>query len=171
MADTTETDFDTWVRARGAALMRFAFLITRDRSRAEDAVQDALLAAYPRWSRIQRAGDPEAYVRRIVVNADISRWRRFRRREAPTDDPGALRPDAGDDPAAGYAEQDAAWTLCAALPAKQRAAIVLRYYEGCSDAEIATILGCTAGTVRSQIHRALATLRRRLSVPEEVGQS
>lgn len=166
-----EDDFDTWVTARGASLLRFAYLMTRDHSRAEEAVQDALVAAYLRWARIQRAGDPEAYVRRSIVNADISRWRRFFRRETPVDDPDALGPPESRDLASDHAEQEAVWSLCASLPTRQRAAVVLRYYEGCSDAEIAEVLGCTAGTVRSQIHRALTTLRTRLGVAEEVGHS
>jgi RNA polymerase sigma-70 factor (sigma-E family) len=158
-------DFDDWVTQRGAALLRFAYLITRDHARAEEAVQDALLAAYSRWSRICRAQDPEAYVRRSIVNADISRWRRFFRRETPTADPvqASYRPDHAD----AQAEQDAVWTLCATLPTKQRAAVVLRYYEDLPDAEIAAILDCSPATVRSQIHRALATLRTTLTTAEE----
>lgn len=182
--DDGPADFDTWVLAHGAALLRFAYLITRDHSRAEEAVQDALVAAYARWSRLRELRDPESYVRRCIVNADISRWRRFLRREVPVGDPAALRRSpgatadrAGDltgdrtaDHAADHAEQDAVWRLCASLPPRQRSAVVLRYYEGCSPAEIAEILGCTAGTVRSQLHRALATLRATLSATEEVGQ-
>ena len=80
-------DFDEWVAQRGAALLRFAYLLTRDHARAEEAVQDALIAAYSRWTRICRGQDPEAYVRRSIVNADISRWRRFLRRETPTPEP------------------------------------------------------------------------------------
>lgn len=158
--------FEAWVRERGAAMLRFGYLVTRDQGRAEEAVQDALIAAYPRWARICRQGDPEAYVRRSIVNADISRWRRFLRRpEAPIEEH-TQKPTP--DHAAGFAEQDAVWALCATLPTRQRAAVVLRYYEGLPDAAIAEILGCTAGTVRSQIHRALATLRTMLSVAEEV---
>jgi RNA polymerase sigma-70 factor (sigma-E family) len=160
-------DFDEWVRSRGAALLRFAYLVTRDRGRAEEAVQDALVAAYPRWSKISRTGDPEAYLRRAVVNADISRWRKFFRRESPVGEPSTLDTATGDH-AGPYAEQDAVWTLCASLPTKQRAAVVLRYYEGLPDSEIAEILDCTPGTVRSQIHRALASLRTTLSTTEEV---
>lgn len=180
-SDEQPPDFDTWVQQRGAALLRFAYLVTRDHSRAEEAVQDALVSAYPRWGRIQRAGDPEAYVRRAIVNADISRWRRFFRRETPISDPklfetarpvtGSTGGHAGEhagDHAGEHAEQDAVWALCASLPTKQRAAVVLRYYEGLPDVEIAEILGCTAGTVRSQIHRALASLRTTLGATEEV---
>jgi RNA polymerase sigma-70 factor (sigma-E family) len=158
-------DFDEWVAQRGAALLRFAYLLTRDHARAEEAVQDALIAAYSRWTRICRGQDPEAYVRRSIVNADISRWRRFLRRETPTPDPAAER--AGADLADAQAEQDAVWTLCATLPTKQRAAVVLRYYEDLPDAEIADILDCSPATVRSQIHRALATLRTTLTTAEE----
>ncbi|GAB2568441.1 SigE family RNA polymerase sigma factor [Kribbella endophytica] len=159
-------DFDAWVSHRGAGLLRFAYLITRDRGRAEEAVQDALIAAYPRWSRI--GADPDAYVRRCIVNADISRWRRFFRRETPVDDPSALAGDVGDDHAASYADADAVWRLCASLPTRQRAAVVLRYYEGLPDADIAEILGCTAATVRSQIHRALSSLRATLKEVEQL---
>jgi RNA polymerase sigma-70 factor (sigma-E family) len=167
MADEGAPDFDTWVLQRGAALLRFAYLVTRDHSRAEEAVQDALVSAYSRWSRILQHGDPEAYIRRSIVNADISRWRKFLRRETPVGD-SAVFDSAGVDHAGSHAEQDAVWNLCASLPTRQRAAVVLRYYEGLPDAEIAEILGCTAGTVRSQIHRALASLRTTLSVTEEV---
>ncbi|HET6299727.1 MAG TPA: SigE family RNA polymerase sigma factor [Kribbella sp.] len=164
MAD--ELDFDTWVSLRGAGLLRFAYLITRDHGRAEEAVQDALVAAYSRWSRI--GAEPDAYVRRCIINADISRWRRFFRRETPVGDPDLLSSGPGADHAVTHAEKDAVWTLCASLPTRQRAAVVLRYYEGLPDAEIAEILGCSAGTVRSQIHRALASLRTTLSTTEEV---
>jgi RNA polymerase sigma-70 factor (sigma-E family) len=167
MAD--EPDFDTWVSHRGAGLLRFAYLITRDHGRAEEAVQDALVAAYSRWSRI--GAEPDAYVRRCIINADISRWRRFFRRETLVEDPDLLSGSVlgvGIDHAVAHAEKDAVWTLCASLPTRQRAAVILRYYEGLPDAEIAEILGCSAGTVRSQIHRALASLRTTLSTAEEV---
>ena len=159
-------DFDTWVSHRGAGLLRFAYLITRDRGRAEEAVQDALIAAYPRWSRI--GADPDAYVRRCIVNADISRWRRFFRRETPVDDLDVFGGTPGADHAASYADADAVWRLCASLPTRQRAAVVLRYYEGLPDADIAEILGCTAATVRSQIHRALSSLRATLKEVEQL---
>jgi RNA polymerase sigma-70 factor (sigma-E family) len=156
-------EFDDWVAQRGAALLRFAYLVTRDHSRAEEAVQEALISAYPRWKRITRDGDPEAYVRRSIVNADISRWRKFFRRETVTESP--VVGDAPDH-AVAHADADAVWALCATLPTKQRAAVVLRYYEDLPDGDIAVILDCSPATVRSQIHRALATLRATAS--EEV---
>lgn len=162
-------DFEPWVRASGAGLLRFAYLVLRDHDRADEAVQDALIAAYPRWARIVRSGDPGPYLRRCVINADVSRWRRFGRRETPVADLAELRDDTEPDPAELYADEDAIWALCGTLPVKQRAAVVLRYYEGRPDVEIATALGCSVSTVRSQIHRALATLRVRLQA-EEVHQ-
>ncbi|MEV6282850.1 SigE family RNA polymerase sigma factor [Kribbella sp. NPDC051770] len=167
MGTTEEApDFDSWVSLRGAGLLRFAYLITRDRGRAEEAVQDALIAAYPRWSRI--GADPDAYVRRCIVNADISRWRRFFKRETPVDDPSLLTASFAGDHADSHADADAVWRLCASLPTRQRAAVVLRYYEGLPDADIAEILGCTAATVRSQIHRALSSLRASLKEVEQL---
>lgn len=162
-------DFDAWLASNGSDLLRFAFLVLGDRQRAEDAVQEALARACSRWRRISSADDPRAYVRRMVVNADISWWRKFGRREHPVEAfgrPGEGAAVADTDPATVVTEVDAMWRLCADLPRRQRAAVVLRYYEGLPDAEIARILGCVEGTVRSQIHRALATLRARLSEQE-----
>lgn len=158
-------DFEAWVHARGPALLRFAYLLTGDPNRAEEAVQDALVAAFSRWRRIVRADDPEAYVRRMVVNADVSRWRRFPRRETPVE---VVRDVAVGDLAVGVTEEQAAWALVRGLPPRQRAAVVLRFYEGLSDREIAVILGCAEGTVRSQISRALEALRRQVLAEEEV---
>lgn len=164
-------DFESWVRASGAGLLRFAYLVLRDHDRAEEAVQDALVAACPRWKRIVRSGDPGPYLRRCVINADVSRWRRFGRRETPFADLAELADSAIDDPADSVVDDDALWELCGTLPLKQHAAVVLRYYEGRTDAEIAEALGCTVSTVRSQIHRALATLRGRIRVDLEVEQA
>lgn len=163
-------DFESWVKASGGALLKFAYLITGDRERAADAVQDALVAACPRWQRIIAGGDPGAYLRRCVVNADTSRWRRFLRRETPMADVPEPETVANGDPAHRVTVEDTAWTLCSRLPTKQRAAVVLRFYEGRTDDEIAATLDCTVSTVRSQIHRALATLRGQLRA-EEVEQA
>jgi len=112
-------DFDEWVAQRGAALLRFAYLLTRDRARAEEAVQDALIAAYSRWTRICRDRDPEAYVRRSIVNADISRWRRFFRRETPTADP--VEDSSDPDHAETQAEHRALATLRTTLTSVEEA--------------------------------------------------
>jgi RNA polymerase sigma-70 factor (sigma-E family) len=155
--------FDAWVAARGPSLLHFAHLITGNRADAQDAVQDALAAAYPRWERLRAAGTHDAYVRRSIVNRHISLWRSLRRREQPVAQPEQLRPAvAGSDHALAVADAQAAWALCQSLPKTQRAAVVLRYYDDQSYAQIADVLGCTESTARSHVRRALAALRDRL---------
>jgi RNA polymerase sigma-70 factor (sigma-E family) len=155
-------DFEQWVTQKADALLRFAYVLTGDKALAEDAVQDALTTACSRWGRVSKADDPEAYVKRMVVNAHISWWRRFRRREAPVEDPVRTAPAAPDGTAA-RAESEAIWALCATLPDKQRAAVVLRFYEELSYAEIGVLLHCAEATARSHVHRALAALKTTLS--------
>jgi RNA polymerase sigma factor (sigma-70 family) len=111
---------------------------------------------------VSRADDPEAYVKRMVVNAHISWWRRFRRREAPVEEPTRTAATAPDG-AGSRAEAEAVWALCATLPDKQRTAVVLRFYEELSYAEIAHLLHCAEATARSHVHRALAVLKDTLS--------
>lgn len=161
-ARTGPLDFEVWVTEKADALLRFAYVLTGDSNLAEDAVQDALTTACARWSRVSRADDPEAYVKRMVVNAHISWWRRFRRREAPVPEPVRTARAVGDGTAA-RAESEAIWALCATLPDKQRAAVVLRFYEELSYAEIAQLLHCAEATARSHVHRALAALKTTLS--------
>jgi RNA polymerase sigma factor (sigma-70 family) len=104
-----------------------------------------------------------------VVNADTSRWRRFVRRERLEPDPTLFaKQGTGADTAGRVVLEDAMWSLCQQLPPRQRAAIVLRYYyDDYADAEIAAVLACSVSTVRSQIHRGLATLRNKISATEE----
>jgi RNA polymerase sigma-70 factor (sigma-E family) len=150
----TEATFETWVAARTAALMRTAYLLTGDWQRAEDLLQTALMRCYPRWERID---DPEAYVRRTLV-VTYAGWRR-RRWTGEVPGPLPERPDVTDAHAAADARTDAL-RLLASLPPRQRAVVVLRYYEGLSESEIAAVLGVSTGTVKSQAARALARLRR-----------
>ncbi len=159
---SADVDFETWVAARGDALLRFAYVLTGDATLGEDAVQDALTTACAKWSRIRRADDPDAYVRRMIVNAHVSWWRRFRRRESPVADP-ALSTQVTSDGVGERAEADAVWALCATLPPQQRAAVVLRYYEGLSYAEIGEVLGCAEATARSKVFRALGSLKTALT--------
>jgi RNA polymerase sigma-70 factor (sigma-E family) len=161
-AHTSAIDFELWVTEKADALLRFAYILTGDRTLAEDAVQDALTTACARWSRVSRADDPEAYVKRMVVNAHISWWRRFRKREAPAAEPSRTAPPSPDGTAA-RADAEAIWALCATLPDRQRAAVVLRFYEDLSYAEIAALLHCAEATARSHVHRALAVLKTTLS--------
>lgn len=152
--------FEAFVADRLDRLLRYATALTCDPHLAQDIVQEVLLRAQRRWSRIESMQAPDAYLRRMITNEYLS-WRR--RRAARTVASTHRTLDALStpvaDPATGYAERDAMRGRIAALPRKQRAAILLRYYEDCTDAEIAEILGCTAGTVRSHVSRALATLR------------
>jgi RNA polymerase sigma-70 factor (sigma-E family) len=157
-----ELDFEVFVSERADALLRFAYVLTGDTTLAEDAVQDALTTACARWGRVSRADDPEAYLKRMVVNAHISWWRRFRRRESPTAEVVATAPPAPDG-SADRADAEAVWELCKRLPDKQRAAVVLRFYEDLSYAEIAQLLHCAEATARSHVHRALAVLKDTLS--------
>jgi RNA polymerase sigma-70 factor (sigma-E family) len=155
--------FDDWVAARGPALLRLAHLLTGGSGEAEDVVQDALSRALPRWDRISRLDDPDAYVRRMVVNAHTSWWRRFRRREAPVAD---VRPSAvvaGPEAAMPVDERARVWQACRALPEAQRTAVVLRFYEQLEYAEIAALTGVREGTVRSRVSRGLAVLRVELA--------
>ncbi len=154
-----EPGFDSWVEARVAALLRFAYLVTGSQQAAEDAVQSALVSACEKWSRVSRRDDPDAYVRRMVVNAHISAWRRSGRRESPVAE---VRDATVADPARVVVEHDAVWRMCSSLPPQQRAAVVLRFYEDLEYAEIAAILGVAEPTARSHVHRALAALRREL---------
>jgi RNA polymerase sigma-70 factor (sigma-E family) len=155
-------EFDDYVRKRGAALVRLGHLLTGDRHQGEDLAQEVLARAFVRWNRIS-ADSPEPYLRRMLVNAAISRWRLASNREVATADPHGSREASGPgDLGTEAAERDAAWRLIRVLPPKQRAAVVLRYYEDLDDTAIAEVLSCSRETVRSQVKRALDTLRTRL---------
>ncbi|MEJ2852558.1 MULTISPECIES: SigE family RNA polymerase sigma factor [unclassified Saccharothrix] len=148
-------EFGEYVERRRPALMRFATVLTCQAWLAEDLVSDVLGRAFERWERISRLDEPHAYVRRMVVNEYLS-WRRRLARTSPR----AELEDVGrGDGADERAERDAMIRRLATLPRRQRAAVVLRYYAGLPDAEIAAELGCRVTTVRSQISRALASLR------------
>jgi RNA polymerase sigma-70 factor (sigma-E family) len=157
--------FDAWASARVPALLRFAYVVTGSQAAAEDAVQAALERALTRWDRIARAEDPDAYVRRMVVNAHVSLWRRSGRHESPVP---LVALTEGTDPAEQVTTVEAVRRVCAGLPRRQRAAVALRFYEDRDYAEIAALLGCSEATARSYVHRALQSLRRELA-EEETG--
>ncbi|MFC5827181.1 SigE family RNA polymerase sigma factor [Nonomuraea insulae] len=144
-------EFEDFVRARGSALLRYGHVLTGNADDAADLVQEALLKLSDGWRRVRNKDDPESYVRTIMVRQHISWWRR-RRREHLTDD----LPEGSYTDSHSYGEL---WKELATLPRKQRAVLVLRYYEDLSDQDIAEILGISRGTVRSQAFRALNTLR------------
>ena len=154
----TVPDFDSWVAARGPAMLRLAYTLTGNRADAEDVVQEALARALPRWERISRVDNVDAYVRRMVVNAHTSWWRKWRRRESPSAEVAPPVEDTG----LPRDERDAIWLACGRLPEAQRTAIVLRYYEQLEYAEIAALTGVREGSVRSRVSRGLDVLRREL---------
>ncbi len=162
-----EPDFAGFIRLRSDKLLRLAFLVTGNFDDARDAVQDALEGVLPRWGRLADSEKRDAYVHRCVVNACLAIIRR-RGRSRPTAEP-QLLPQAKvqADPAWAIANADEAWRLCTSLPPQQRAAVVLRFYQDLSFAEIGAALGCPESTARSHVHRALAEMRTRL----EEGQS
>jgi len=162
MRSDVEEEFADFVRARQHALVRFGYLLTGDRMAAEDLTQTALARLYLKWDSIRQAGAMEAWVRKVMVNEHTSWWRRaWRRRETVDFDAAhfadrAAKPDPPTD-------DDGLWQHVLTLPPRQRAAVALRYYEDLTEAQTAEILGCSIGTVKSQTHRALATLRTRLA--------
>lgn len=158
-------DFDDWVAARGPSLLRLALALTGNAADAEDVVQDALSRALPRWSRIASLEDPDAYVRRMVVNAHTSWWRRFRRRESPSSS--IVPSDVVAGPSVDFDEHRRVWLACQALPDVQRTAVVLRYYEQLEYAEIAALTGVREGSVRARVSRGLAALRLVLGERDE----
>jgi RNA polymerase sigma-70 factor (sigma-E family) len=160
---------DEFVAVRGPALLRLALMLTGQRPAAEDLVQSVLVRAYPRWSRIAAMEHVEAYLKRMLVNEHL-RWRRRLARDrgpASESERAGAGTGAAPDASGAYASRDAAWALLARLPRRQRAVLVLRYYEDLADAEIATILGCRESTVRSQAARGLAALRATVSTMEK----
>jgi len=153
-----DDEFDQFMRGRWPAMVRLAYGLTGDAGHAEDLAQAAFARAYASWGRVRRAGDPDAYVRRIVINANRSRLRRRRVAEdlrADLADTLAVQPPSGE---AGGADRSLLDAL-GRLGPRQRAVVVLRYWLDLSEAETAAALGCSVGTVKSQASRALATLR------------
>lgn len=154
--------FEEFAATRLPAVLRFAGVLTADRALAEDVVREVLIRASRRWDRLQALDHPELYIRKMVVNEYLS-WRRRSWRLLFTGT--AIETDGRQTPdyASEHAERDALLAELGKLPRRQRAVLVLRYYQGLSDTEIADVLGCTPGTVRGYASRALAALRVELS--------
>ncbi|QNN54538.1 SigE family RNA polymerase sigma factor [Nocardioides mesophilus] len=161
-----EQRYVDFVTGRWSALFRLAYLLTGSEPAAEDLLQTTLMKTYAAWARINRVEEPEAYVRRMLVNGAISESRRGWRRERATAElpemPGVDLEHVVD----GRADL---WPVIRELPPRQRAVVVLRYYEDLSEEEIARVLGCSRGTVKSQASDAMRSLRRRLVAVEEGG--
>ena len=147
----TRTDeFEAFVASRSGRLLRTAFLLTRDHGKAEDLLQTALAKTWLAWSRVE---EPDAYVRKVMVNTYATWWQRRWKDERPSDD----LPDAG-----YVGDEDGThdlWTALGRLPRGQRAVLVLRYFEDQTETETARLMGCSVGTVKSQTAKALAKLR------------
>ncbi|MBO9522774.1 MAG: SigE family RNA polymerase sigma factor [Nocardioidaceae bacterium] len=168
---STEHDFVEFVAARWTSLYRLAYLLTGSPSAAEDLLQTTFEKAYASWPRISRMDFPEAYLRRMLTNALASSRRRAWLREVSSD---AVPEGASDATDVGVLDRSLLWPLVCALPVRQRAVIVLRYYEDLTEAQIADVLGCAPGTVKSQTSAAMKTLRRALAaagVGEVLGES
>jgi RNA polymerase sigma-70 factor (sigma-E family) len=158
--DTTGHDFEAWMQARQPKLLRTAYLLTGDVHAAEDLVATTLAKVYLAWDRVSAATSVDAYARKMLVNEHTSMWRRlWRHREVVSDTSTHDVPVAANE----YdGVSDALWDAVRALPERQRAVVVLRYYEQLSEKETAEALGVSPGTVKSQSSRALDTLRSRL---------
>jgi RNA polymerase sigma-70 factor (sigma-E family) len=153
--------FEDFVRAETAGLLRSAYLLTGNAASAEDIVQETLTRLYPRWTRVQDASYPQAYVRRSLINTFLNTRRLKSATEIVVDDVGD-RPSPLD-LAQGVADNHLVWSLLGRLGERQRAVLVLRYFHDWPDADIAAAVGCRVGTVRSLLSRGLTTLRTELA--------
>ncbi|MGC9667918.1 SigE family RNA polymerase sigma factor [Planosporangium sp. 12N6] len=158
-ASDLDVEFREFVAARSTALLRTAYLLSGDWGAAEDLLQVALTKTYLAWRRLGHIEAVEPYTRRVLVTTATSWWRRRWHGERPTEVlPERAEPDGLD----ARLERDALWAQVKELPARQRAVLVLRFYEDLSEVDTATLLGVSVGTVKSQCSRALATLRKRM---------
>jgi RNA polymerase sigma-70 factor (sigma-E family) len=155
-AGPDDRGFGEFVAARSRALLRTAYLLTGNVADAEDLVQAALAKTYLAWDRIEDYGALDGYVRRAIVNTHISWWRRRRVEEYPTDE---VPDQAVADHAISSDLQETMRRAVDRLPQRMRAAVVLRYYEDMTEAEVAEALGVSLGTVKSTVSRAVAKLR------------
>lgn len=154
----TDASYAAFVRTAWGHHLRVARLLTGDADQAEELLQDCLVKLYTRWRRVAAQGDPQAYLRRMLVNARVSRWRRSRREKLVWD-----TPDQEDPRAFPREPHDQLRRALLALPRQQRAVVVLRHYADLTEPEVAATLGCSVGTVKSHHSRALANLRARLN--------
>ena len=156
--------FDEFAGARLPAVLRFATALTGDPDLAKDLVQEVLIRVNGQWQKVGQLDRPEAYIRKMVVNEYLS-WRRRSWRLIPSGMSSHVTGRPSPDPADGYIERQALLAELAKLSRRQRTALVLRYYEGYSDGEIAEVMGCTRSTVRGHVFKALAALRIELHQP------
>jgi RNA polymerase sigma-70 factor (sigma-E family) len=162
MRRSDEDQFTDFVRSHSATLFRTAYLMTGDHQRAEDLLQTTLVRVYQRWPRVREMNRPVGYARKVLVNQSTSWWRRRSSHEAP-----GLRTDEPDgaDPVRDLDEHERVWAAVLELPPRQRAVMVLRYYEDLTEAEIAETLDMAPGTVKSHAHAASRRLAEMLAEP------
>jgi RNA polymerase sigma-70 factor (sigma-E family) len=151
--------FTSYVRARGPVLLRTARSLTANPCDAEDLLQTALAKTYLAWERIEDHRALDGYVRKALLNTRTSQWRKRRVDEFVCDELPEPEPQQGPDPAEAQAVRDALWQAVLKLPARQRAMVVLRFYEDLSEVQTAAVLGVSVGTVKSAVSRALVKLR------------
>ena len=156
MSAETDEEFRKFMRGRWPAMVRLAYGLTGDLGHAEDVAQAAFARAYASWSRVVRMGNPDAYVRKIVINENLSR---FRKRRVAEDLVSAMPEGPGQSAADALSDSEALVRALRRLGPRQRAVVVLRYWMDMSEAETVAALNCSVGTVKSQASRALATLR------------
>jgi RNA polymerase sigma-70 factor (sigma-E family) len=159
----SDEEFRDFMRGRWSAMVRLAYTLTGDQGHAEDITQAAFASAYASWRRVRQAGDPDAYVRAIVIHENSKRFRKHRVRE----DLRAAVPEQITDADDGLSERAALRHALSQLGPRQRAVIVLRFWLDMSEAATAQALDCSVGTVKSQASRALATLRKNAEIMEE----
>jgi RNA polymerase sigma-70 factor (sigma-E family) len=154
-----DEEFSEFMHGRWSQLVRLGYALTGDQQLAEDLAQTAFARAYASWSRVRKADDPDAYVRRIVVNSNRNRFRKLRVGELLTDSVPELRAAASADSAGQHADRAVLVEALMRLSYGQRAAVVLRYWLDMTETETAAVLGCSVGNVKSQTSRGLAKLR------------
>lgn len=159
MDDARDHAYADFVRERSHALLRSAYLLTGDQHLAEDLVQEALARTHRAWSRLERPGNAEAYARKVMYHAQVSIWRRPKVAEALPGDGLERHGGSTDDPAEAAVHRVALRQALLALSPKQRAVIVLRYFEDHTEVEAAQLLGVSVSTVKTQCARALERLR------------
>jgi RNA polymerase sigma-70 factor (sigma-E family) len=165
MDSRTEAEFAEFMRGRWSALVRLGYGLTGDERLAEDLARAALAKAYASWPRVLRAADPDVYLRRIVLNASLGKVRGRRVRERRT----GSEPEAETAQAARVDDDKPALvTALMRLPVGQRSVVLLRYWMDMTEAQVAAVLGCSVGNVRSQASRALTSLRVGEDAAEEV---
>ncbi|SCG61129.1 RNA polymerase sigma-70 factor, sigma-E family [Micromonospora coxensis] len=160
----TDASYVAFVEVAWQRHMRLALLLTGDRWRAEELLQDSLVKMYQRWRKLSQLDDPHAYLHRCLVNNHTSIWRRLRRERLVADVPDRAASGGGVDH-----DAIALRRALLSLPPRQRAVVVLRHYEDLPEREVAKVLGCSIGTVKSQHARAMEKLRHLVDQPSRTG--